>query len=113
MPKIAEIEDTPNPNARKFILKEPLTWGIRRSHENAEQAKGDPLAAALFDIEHVTNVFYVDHWITVTQDGGADWQELTRKVAAPIPAAPAADAQSAATGAAAATAIAAPTPRDP
>ena len=25
--------------------------------------------AALFDIEHVTNVFYVDRWITVTQDG--------------------------------------------
>ena len=27
MPKIAEIESTPNPNAMKFILKEPLTWG--------------------------------------------------------------------------------------
>ncbi len=26
MPKIADIEDTPNPNAKKFILKEPLTW---------------------------------------------------------------------------------------
>ena len=32
----------------------------------------------MFDIEHVTNVFYVDHWITVTQDGGADWRELSR-----------------------------------
>ena len=60
---------TPNPNARKFVLKEPLTWGITRSYDNAAQAQDDPLAAALFDIEHVTNVFYVDHWITVTQDG--------------------------------------------
>ena len=42
----------------------------------------------LFDIEHVTNVFYVDKWITVTQDGGADWTELVRKVAEPIRAAP-------------------------
>ena len=84
MPKIAEIEDTPNPNAMKFILKEPLTWGITRSYDNAEQAGEDPLAAALFDIEHVTNVFYVDHWITVTQDGKADWQELKRKLAEPI-----------------------------
>ena len=106
MPKIAEIEGTPNPNARKFILKEPLTWGITRSYDNAEQAQDDALAAALFDIEHVTNVFYVDRWITVTQDGGADWQELTRKVAEPIRAAPAADAQSAAAVAAATTAIA-------
>jgi Fe-S cluster biogenesis protein NfuA len=95
MPKIAEIENTPNPNALKFILKEPLTWGIARSYDNAGQAGEDPLAAALFDIEHVTNVFYVDHWITVTQDGAADWQELKRKIADPIRLAPAADERSA------------------
>jgi len=95
MPKIAEIEPTPNPNAMKFILKEPLTWGISRSYENAAQAQDDPLAASLFDIEHVTSVFYVDHWITVTQDGGADWQELMRTLAAPIREAPSADAQTA------------------
>lgn len=95
MPKIAEIEPTPNPNAMKFILKEPLTWGISRSYESAGQANGDKLASALFDIEHVTSVFYVDHWITVTQDGSADWQELMRKLAAPIREAPSADAQTA------------------
>ena len=95
MPKIAEIEPTPNPNAMKFILREPLTWGISRSYENAGQAKDDPLAAKLFEIEHVTSVFYVDHWITVTQDGQADWQELMRKLAVPIRDAPTADADSA------------------
>ena len=95
MPKIAEIEPTPNPNAMKFVLREPLTWGITRSYDNAAQASDDPLAAALFDVEHVTNVFYVDHWITVTQNGQADWQELLRKLAPPIREAPAADDQSA------------------
>ena len=112
MPKIEEIEDTPNPNAKKFTLKEPLTWGVTRSYENAEQAQDDALAAALFDIEHVTNVFYVDRWLTVTQDGKADWPELVRKVAEPIRAAPAADQQSAATVAAATTAIAGLSPGD-
>jgi Fe-S cluster biogenesis protein NfuA len=95
MPKIADIEDTPNPNAKKFILREPLTWGITRSYENAEQATDDLLAAAIFDIEHVTNVFYVDHWLTVTQDGRADWKELLHRVADRIRAAPAATEQSA------------------
>jgi Fe-S cluster biogenesis protein NfuA len=94
MPKIDEIEGTPNPNAKKFILKEPLTWGVSRAFDNAEQAAEDPLARQLFDIDHVTNVFYVDHWITVTQDGGADWPELLRKLAEPIRAAPSAEAQS-------------------
>jgi NFU1 iron-sulfur cluster scaffold homolog, mitochondrial len=95
MPKIAEIEPTPNPNAMKFILREPLTWGITRSYDNIEEAKDDPLASKLFEIEHVTNVFYVDHWVTVTQDGTADWQELMRKLAVPIREAPGADEGSA------------------
>jgi NFU1 iron-sulfur cluster scaffold homolog, mitochondrial len=88
MPKIAEIEFTPNPNARKFILREPLTFGVSRSYETPEQAKGDALAEALFAIPHVTNVFYVDYWITVTQDGKAHWPELLRQLAVPIRDAP-------------------------
>jgi Fe-S cluster biogenesis protein NfuA len=104
MPKIADIEDTPNPNAKKFILKEPLTWGITRSYDNAAEAEDDLLAASIFDIEHVTNVFYVDHWLTVTQDGGADWQQLLRRVADRVRAAPAADEQTARLTAAAAMA---------
>lgn len=111
MPKIAEIENTPNPNAMKFILKEPLTWGITHSYENAGQAQDDLLAAALFNIEHVTNVFYVDRWLTVTQNGDADWDELVRKAAELIRAAPAADAQTVAT-VAATTANAALSPAD-
>lgn len=105
MPKIAEIEDTPNPNAVKFTLHEPLTWGVSHSYESAEQAKDDELASALFDLPNVSNVFYVDRWLTVTQDGGADWQELVRLIAVPLRAAPAAAAQSAATVFAARTVI--------
>jgi Fe-S cluster biogenesis protein NfuA len=112
MPKIAEIEDTPNPNAKKFILKEPLTWGITYSYENAEQAKDDELATALFDIKHVSNVFYVDKWITVTQDGGTDWSELVRKIAVPIRSAATADAQTVATVAAATSAMVDLSPKD-
>jgi len=106
MPKIADIEDTPNPNAVKFILHEPLTWGITHSYENAEQAKVDELATALFNIAHVSNVFYVDKWLTVTQDGGTDQHALVRLLAVPIRAAPAADAQTATTVAAARESIA-------
>ena len=94
MPKIAEIESTPNPNAMKFVLREQLTWGVSCSYANAEQAKDDELARRLFEIPHVSNVFYVDKWVTVTQDGGADWKELVRKVAEPIRFAAAAEAKS-------------------
>lgn len=94
MPRIAEIEFTPNPNARKFILRDPLSYGIARSYENAEQARGDELAEKLFEIPHVTNVFYVDYWLTVTQDGRAHWPELLRQLAVPIREAPSAQERS-------------------
>lgn len=112
MPKIAEIESTPNPNAMKFVLREPLTWGVACSYENAEQAKDDALATALFKIPHVSNVFYVDKWVTVTQDGGADWKELARKVADPIRTAPAAESTTEAIKATASAAFSSLSPED-
>lgn len=87
MPKIAEIEPTPNPNAIKFVLKEALTTGVARSYDSADAASTDPLASQLFAIDHVTNVFYQDKWLTVTQDGKASWSELMRELAVPIRAA--------------------------
>ena len=84
MPRIADIEDTPNPNAVKFVLKDRLTWGTACSYDSAESAACDPLAANLFAIPHVVNVYYMDKWITVTQDGGADWPKLVREIAMPI-----------------------------
>lgn len=84
MPKIKEIERTPNPDAMRFILGEPLTNGVTRSFESSIDADGDELASALFAIDHVINVYYVDKYITVTQDGNAVWSELLRKLAPPI-----------------------------
>lgn len=84
MPKIVDIEYTPNPNARKFILKEPVTNGTSRSYTSPEQAWSDPLASSLFEVGPVTSVFYMDRFITVNQDGSADWDDLLRKLAVPI-----------------------------
>jgi len=84
MPKIADIEDTPNPNAVKFVLRDRLTWGTACSFDSADSAAADPLAAKLFAIPHVVNVYYMDKWITVTQDGEADWPTLVREIAMPI-----------------------------
>lgn len=83
--KIKEIEYTPNPNAVKFILDEPLTpFGVAGEFHNAEQAAHVPLASRLFEVEHVISVYYTDRWLTVTQDGDASWHELLRAVAVPI-----------------------------
>ncbi len=90
MPKITDIEYTPNPNAVKFVLKEPVTNGSSRSFPNALTAQADPLASALFDVGNVTSVFYMDRFVTVNKEDHVDWEEMLKKLAEPIRSAPAA-----------------------
>ena len=92
MPKIDNIEETPNPNAVKFILKEPVTNGTTRSFHSAEDASADPLGKALFEVGEVASVFYMDRMITVEKSDEADWDDLLPRLAVPIRAAESASA---------------------
>jgi Fe-S cluster biogenesis protein NfuA len=87
MPKIAEIEYTPNPNAVKFVLKEAVAVGFPKSFPSAETAEHDELAKALFAVGHVTSVFMQDKFLTVTKTEAKGWPELLPLLAAPIRAA--------------------------
>ncbi len=87
MPKIDNIEETPNPNAVKFVLKEPVTTGAARSYRNAVEGKDDDLARSLFDVGQVVSVFYMGNMITVEKEEGGDWDDLLPRLAVPIRAA--------------------------
>ncbi|HUQ32205.1 MAG TPA: NifU family protein [Pyrinomonadaceae bacterium] len=87
MPKISDIQETPNPNAVKFILKEPVTNGVARQFDSADKAEGDSLAKALFDTGHVVSIFYMDKMVTVEKTDEGDWDELLPQLAVPIRAA--------------------------
>ncbi len=116
MPKISDIEETPNPNAVKFILREAVSNGTGHQYGSADQAGTDPLAKSLFDVGHVVSVFYMDRMITVEKDDESDWDDLLPVLAVPIRAAEAVNsAANLAQGAAAAVggAIAAVTSDDP
>lgn len=87
MPKISDIQETPNPNAVKFILREPVTHGVARQFESADKAQSDSLAQALFEVGDVSSVFYMDNMVTVEKTNESDWDELLPKLAVPIRAA--------------------------
>ena len=93
MPKIAEIEYTPNPNAVKFVLKEPVAIGFPKSFPSRELAQVDELARALFEVGNVVSVFMQDKWLTVTKEDGTSWPELLPRLAPPIRTAPSATGQ--------------------
>ena len=73
MPKISDIEETPNPNAVKFILREAVSNGVAKQYSAADLAVNDPLAKSLFDVGHVVSVFYMDRMITVEKEDEGDW----------------------------------------
>jgi NFU1 iron-sulfur cluster scaffold homolog, mitochondrial len=113
MPKIADIEETPNPNAVKFILREAVSNGVAKQYGSADQAENDPLAKSLFDVGHVVSVFYMDRMITIEKDEEGDWDELLPALAVPIRAAESVQVSAAAAGAAVGGSIAAVTSDDP
>ena len=84
MPKIADIQETPNPNAVKFILKEAVSYGTSHSFDSVEKASDDKLAKSLFEIGEVVSVFYMDKMITVEKTDEADWDEILPLLAVPI-----------------------------
>ena len=113
MPKISDIEETPNPNAVKFILREPVSNGVAHQYGSAELAENDPLAKSLFDVGHVVSVFYMDSMITVEKNDEGDWDELLPALAVPIRAAEAVNSAAAAAAAAVGGPIAALASDDP
>src|SRR5438309_3423449 len=115
MPKISDIQETPNPNAVKFILREPVTNGVARQFGSSDQAQSDPLAKSLFDVGNLVSVFYMDNMVTTEKEDSADWDELLPALAVPIRAAESVAASAPANGDASAVggAIAAITSDDP
>ncbi|HLA94552.1 MAG TPA: NifU family protein [Pyrinomonadaceae bacterium] len=84
MPKIADIQETPNPNAVKFILKEPVSNGTSHSFKDAESAVDNAFAKAIFDAGEVVSVFYMDKMVTVEKTDDAEWDEILPILAVPI-----------------------------
>lgn len=74
------IQDTPNPNAAKFISRYTVKTSGKSNYHNPTEASGNPLAQEIFGLPGVTQVFFHDNYITVTKDPMVDWHELGEKV---------------------------------
>jgi len=76
MPKVVNIEPTPNPDALKFVVQQPLLLKGVKSFRDFGSAVGDPLGSAIFSLGKITSVFYMDRFVTVNKEPGAEWSEL-------------------------------------
>lgn len=76
MPKVINIEPTPNPNALKFVVREPLLTKSARSFQDFASAVGDQLGSSIFALGNVVSVFYMDKFVTVNKLQSAVWADL-------------------------------------
>ena len=74
------IQSTPNPNALKFVLNMPVKTEGKVTYKNPGQCQHNPLASALFSVANVTEVYFFDNYITVTQDGLVEWDAIEDQI---------------------------------
>jgi NFU1 iron-sulfur cluster scaffold homolog, mitochondrial len=79
--KVSSIQPTPNPNAFKFLVDQPLAKpGQSLAYAKPEQARNDVLAQGLFAIPGVETLFFCDNFVTVSMTPQADWRALAEQV---------------------------------
>lgn len=78
--QVLSIQPTPNPNAYKFIVDQPLLQAGSRHYNNVEEAKGDALAVTLFAVPGVDTLYFAENFVTVSTAADADWRALHGQV---------------------------------
>jgi NFU1 iron-sulfur cluster scaffold homolog, mitochondrial len=75
---VQDVDLTPNPHALKFVLNEKLLNHEKRQYSNREEAKDDPFARGIFEIEGVVSVFYMDKFVSIEKSQTATWGMIQR-----------------------------------
>lgn len=75
------IQSTPNPNALKFVVNQPVRTEGNFTYTSIDACAHNPLARGIFEITpHINEVYFFDNYITVTQNGQDDWDSLEEKI---------------------------------
>ena len=77
-------DETPNPNAMKFTLNQPVAETGSFSFNSGDTDIAHPIAAAVVGLDGVVSVFGVNDFITVSKESGISWNVLLPAVVAAI-----------------------------
>ena len=82
------VDSTPNENALKFNINKKILDSGYKTFNSAEEAKGFPVATAIWNFEGVASVFVMAAgeaaFITVTKKQEAGWGNLQEKIVGAI-----------------------------
>lgn len=77
MPVNVTVQETPNPQARRFVVDQPVQDASRgRFFTSVDEAAEEPLVHRLLSADGVAAVLLLPTSVTVTKDAGASWDEV-------------------------------------
>ena len=77
--RVIRTRETPNPNARQFVLNtQVLSYG-KRSYASAGEAAEDAMAQAVFALGGVTNIYIMNNFVTITKAEDRSWNPLEQQ----------------------------------
>jgi len=79
-----QTENTPNPDAVKFIPGGPVVPGGSYDYRQVADASASPLARSLFKIAGVQGVYLGSDFVSVTKGADDDWATLKPRILAAI-----------------------------
>jgi Fe-S cluster biogenesis protein NfuA len=79
-----QTEATPNPEVLKFLPGREVLGEGAREFADADDAQVSPLAAALFELDGVTRVFFGPDFLTVTKSAQTEWPHLKAPILAAV-----------------------------
>jgi len=75
-----QTEDTPNPNALKFIPGVKISPGNPVNFKSKTECTNSPLASELFKIKYVKSVFFGEDFITITKQEDKSWDVIKAEI---------------------------------
>ena len=77
---VLRVQPTPNPNAFQFVINAPIISSGTKTFENSDNAEGDSLAEALFQIYGVESIYLKESFVTITKSEIVGWHTIFEKI---------------------------------
>ena len=74
------VQPTPNPNALKFVLDQAVKTEGNSTYRNPQECGENNLAAAIFTVPGVAQIYFFDNVITVNKLPFDEWEALEPQI---------------------------------
>ena len=78
--KVLRIQPTPNPDAFQFILNGKVIETGTKTFDSPDDATGDTMAKAIFEIFGIQSIFIKENFVTITKSNVVGWHTIMEKI---------------------------------